>query len=78
VSELKVLNRWQFFEHNPGLPSRVPYTLRFEDYTDEELMNIFDALIEKKFEGRMKVSDRDGIRGLYGTAATSPDDVRAR
>lgn len=30
----------KFFEHNPGLSSRIPYTLHFEDYTDAELLRM--------------------------------------
>ncbi|KAG1804050.1 P-loop containing nucleoside triphosphate hydrolase protein [Suillus subaureus] len=53
----------KFFEHNPGLPSRVPYTLKFADYTDPELLTMLEALVEKRYSGQMKVED--GIRGLY-------------
>ena len=56
-----------FFEHNPGLKSRVPYRLQFSDYEDHELMTILEGLIFKAFRGRMKVED--GIRGLYGRIA---------
>jgi hypothetical protein len=56
-----------FFEHNPGLKSRVPYRLQFSDYEDHELMTILEGLIFKTFRGRMKVED--GIRGLYGRIA---------
>jgi hypothetical protein len=35
----------KLFEHNPGLPSRFPLTLKFDDYSDEELMQIFKSLI---------------------------------
>jgi len=54
----------KFFEHNPGLKSRVPYQLPFADYNDEELMCIFESIISKTFNGRMKVEG--GIQGLYG------------
>ncbi|GEM_PF-3159171 len=37
----------KFFEKNPGLGSRVPLTLDFEDYTPEQLEDIFIALCEK-------------------------------
>jgi hypothetical protein len=57
----------KFFEHNPGLRSRVPYTMKFEDYKDAELLSMLEQLIEKKFKGRMKVEE--GIRGLYGRVA---------
>ena len=59
----------KFFEHNPGLPSRVPYTFKFEDYTDEILMDILEKKIYKKFSGKMQVDDPDGLRGLYGRIA---------
>ncbi|KAG2151638.1 P-loop containing nucleoside triphosphate hydrolase protein [Suillus bovinus] len=57
----------KFFEHNPGLPSRVPYSLKFADYTDAELLTMLEALIEKRYSGQMKVED--GIRGLYARIA---------
>ena len=53
----------KFFEHNPGLSSRLPYTLQFEDYNDEELRLILQQVLEKKYAGRIKVED--GIDGLY-------------
>jgi Cdc6-like AAA superfamily ATPase len=57
----------QFFEHNPGLKSRVPYTLQFKDYEDDELLSMLRGLVEKQFEGKMKVED--GINGLYARIA---------
>jgi replication-associated recombination protein RarA len=57
----------KFFEHNPGLTSRVPYRLQFNDYNDEELLTMLEKLVEKKYSGRMAVED--GIRGLYGRIA---------
>ncbi|KAF8159714.1 P-loop containing nucleoside triphosphate hydrolase protein [Crassisporium funariophilum] len=54
----------KFFEHNPGLKSRVPYSLQFADYKDEELMSMLEDRISKMFEGRMKAEE--GITGLYG------------
>ena len=54
----------KFFEHNPGLQSRVPYTLQFKDYEDAELLSMLQGLVEKKWSGRMKVEG--GILGLYG------------
>ncbi|KAF5389873.1 hypothetical protein D9757_003572 [Collybiopsis confluens] len=53
----------KFFEHNPGLPSRVPYNLNFKDYTDEQLLIMLKRLIEKKYQGKMGVEG--GIEGLY-------------
>ncbi|KAH7925247.1 P-loop containing nucleoside triphosphate hydrolase protein [Leucogyrophana mollusca] len=57
----------KFFEHNPGLPSRVPYRLQFADYGDDELLSMMEDLVQKKYKGAMKVED--GIRGLYGRIA---------
>ncbi|KAF8957451.1 P-loop containing nucleoside triphosphate hydrolase protein [Flammula alnicola] len=54
----------KFFEHNPGLKSRVPYHFNFADYKDEELMSMFEGMIKKEFSGRMKVED--GVQGRYG------------
>ena len=53
----------KFFEHNPGLPSRVPYKLDFTDYEDHELLLMLEQQIEKKWNKRMKVEN--GTRGLY-------------
>ncbi|KAF9264149.1 P-loop containing nucleoside triphosphate hydrolase protein [Marasmius fiardii PR-910] len=57
----------KFFEHNPGIPSRVPYQLRFEDYTGDELLLMLRKLIVKRYNGQMKVEG--DIDGLYGRIA---------
>ncbi|KZV71056.1 P-loop containing nucleoside triphosphate hydrolase protein [Peniophora sp. CONT] len=57
----------RFFEFNPGLSSRVPYRLRFQDYTDEELLTMLEKLVEKKYSGCMKIEG--GMRGLYARVA---------
>ncbi|KIK99652.1 hypothetical protein PAXRUDRAFT_30364 [Paxillus rubicundulus Ve08.2h10] len=57
----------EFFEHNPGIPNRVPYQLQFADYTDAELMTVLEDLVNKRYDGRMRVED--GIRGLYSRIA---------
>ncbi|KAI0076548.1 P-loop containing nucleoside triphosphate hydrolase protein [Panus rudis PR-1116 ss-1] len=61
----------KFFEHNPGLHSRVPYRLQFHDYEDSELLSMLEGLIHKTWGGKMMVDDPDseGIRGLYGRIA---------
>lgn len=53
----------KFFEHNPGLVSRVPYSLQFTDYTDSELLSMLVKHIEKEFNGQMKMEG--GETGLY-------------
>jgi len=57
----------KFFEHNPGIPSRVPYSLQFSDYKDAELLTMLEDLVFKRYKGRMQVED--GIRGLYARIA---------
>ncbi|KAG0697526.1 P-loop containing nucleoside triphosphate hydrolase protein [Suillus ampliporus] len=57
----------KFFNHNQGLPSRVPHRFTFEDYSDEELLDMLADLVEKQYGGQMKVEE--GIRGLYGRIA---------
>ncbi|KAL8791513.1 MAG: hypothetical protein Q9213_000130 [Squamulea squamosa] len=52
-----------FFEHNPGLPSRIPYRLRFEDYKDFELLWFLQQQIDKKWVSKMKIDG--GPNGLY-------------
>ena len=34
---------------NPGLRSRIPYTIEFPNYTKEELVEIFFAMVNGKF-----------------------------
>ncbi|KZT25311.1 P-loop containing nucleoside triphosphate hydrolase protein [Neolentinus lepideus HHB14362 ss-1] len=58
-----------FFEHNPGLRSRVPITFQFKDYEDAQLLDMLEKSIYKKWQGRMKVNDPAGIRGLAGRIA---------
>lgn len=53
----------KFLQHNPGLTSRLPYSLGFSDYEDHELLKILRQKIVKKYSGRMKVED--GLGGLY-------------
>ena len=53
----------KFFEHNPGLPSRVPYTLQFTDYKDDELLWMLQQRIEKRYESKMAIEG--GKDGLY-------------
>ena len=52
-----------FFEHNPGLPSRVPHRLMFEDYKDFELLWFLQQQVHRKWKGRMEIED--GVQGLY-------------
>jgi hypothetical protein len=53
----------QFFEHNPGIPSRIPYSLQFDDYKDPELHLMLTKMIDKLYKGKMRIED--GMWGLY-------------
>ncbi|KAK0609725.1 hypothetical protein B0T17DRAFT_621519 [Bombardia bombarda] len=50
-------------EHNPGLSSRIPYSLSFIDFTDAKLWQILHAKIEIQYNGKMEVEG--GMSGLY-------------
>lgn len=52
-----------FFSHNPGLPSRFPHQLQFQDYDDNELLQILALKVNNKYGGRMNVESHLG--GLY-------------
>lgn len=52
-----------FFSHNPGIPSRFPIEMKFEDYADEELLRILQLQIHRKFNGTMAVEK--GVDGLF-------------
>lgn len=54
----------KFFEHNPGLDSRMPYRLQFADYSDKELLQMLNHRIVKKYDHKMKIEG--GSTGLYG------------
>lgn len=53
----------KFFEHNPGFDSRMPHRLTFADYSDECLLAMLNAMIERKYGGRATIED--GGYGLY-------------
>ncbi|KAJ4292670.1 hypothetical protein N0V90_009333 [Kalmusia sp. IMI 367209] len=52
-----------FFAHNPGIPSRIPIEMEFQDYQDQELQHIFYHYVNAKYKGNMKVEE--GMAGLY-------------
>lgn len=54
-----------FFEHNPGLASRIPYNLQFKDFTEAQLWRILHDNIESKYNDRMRVENDEGLSGLY-------------
>ncbi|CAK9210253.1 unnamed protein product [Sphagnum troendelagicum] len=52
----------KLLEHNEGLPSRFPFTLKFTDYSDAELMSIMHGVLKKKF-GDRSFHLEDGLDG---------------
>ncbi|ERF72667.1 hypothetical protein EPUS_09257 [Endocarpon pusillum Z07020] len=58
----------KFFEHNPGLESRIPYPLRFEDYTDHEFLTMLQFQMKQYYKSGIDIED--GINGLYVRIAT--------
>ncbi|KAL6820788.1 P-loop containing nucleoside triphosphate hydrolase protein [Trichoderma camerunense] len=52
-----------FFEHNVGLSSRVPFTIDFADFSENELWSILSSKINEKYRRQMKVEK--GLDGLY-------------
>ncbi|KAI0107176.1 P-loop containing nucleoside triphosphate hydrolase protein [Nemania sp. FL0031] len=53
----------KFFEHNPGFDSRMPHKLTFADYSDECLLTMLNAMIERKYGSRATLEG--GGYGLY-------------
>ncbi|RYP33869.1 hypothetical protein DL768_011074 [Monosporascus sp. mg162] len=53
----------KFFEHNPGFDSRMPHRLTFADYSDQELLTMLNAMVERRYGGRAALED--GGYGLY-------------
>ncbi|KAK2742940.1 hypothetical protein FQN57_005070 [Myotisia sp. PD_48] len=53
----------KFFEHNPGFSSRIPYNLRFDDYTDSELLHMLQFKITQFF--KREITIEGGSEGLY-------------
>ncbi|PHH93120.1 hypothetical protein CDD83_500 [Cordyceps sp. RAO-2017] len=52
-----------FFAHNPGLPSRFPIEMTFEDYSDGQLLEILQGQIKKRWDGAISVEG--GMDGLF-------------
>ena len=53
----------KFFEHNPGFTSRIPYTLHFDDYTDQELLRMLQFQMNQFYKTGIDIED--GVDGLY-------------
>ena len=58
----------KFFEHNPGLKSRVPHELNFEDYQNPELLDMLVNLIRETYK-LTPMQVEGGPHGLYSRIA---------
>lgn len=57
----------EFIEQNEGLKSRIPYTVHFPDYTPDELLQIYDYILEQ--DGYTATSGaRSAAREIFGKA----------
>ena len=53
----------ELLKHNPGLSSRLPYTLQFADYTYDELLHMFCKLVGTRYHNKMMLEN--GLTGLF-------------
>lgn len=60
----------EFLDANPGLRSRFPKTIYFDDYTDDELLRIFDGMCEKN----RYAPTEDARQALLAYVAAQPRD----
>lgn len=52
-----------FPAHNPGLSSRFPHEMKFQDMEDKELRQVLAHRVESTYRQKMKVEE--GLDGLY-------------
>lgn len=57
-------NMEKFFKADPGLSSRIPNSFQFDDYTDSQLVSIFDRFVTDYY-GKDKMSLKGGKSGVY-------------
>lgn len=62
----------EFLSANPGLRSRVPYHVRFSDYTTEELLAISNVIAEEKGFHIMPSAEKK-LRHIFDAEKSVPD-----
>jgi SpoVK/Ycf46/Vps4 family AAA+-type ATPase len=60
-----------FLDANPGLRSRFPRTIEFPDYTDDELVEIFESISEHHHY-RLEAGARDAARSYFAREPRGP------
>jgi Cdc6-like AAA superfamily ATPase len=67
----------RFLEFNPGLASRFPHVLRFTDYTEDELITIFEIMAA---DAGFVLADGvlDSLRSLLRATSRGPSFGNAR
>ena len=67
----------QFLANNPGLQSRIPYTVHFRDYSTDQLFSIAESFAEE--DGYYFHPDvRDTLISIFNTAKKDPEFGNAR
>jgi len=52
----------RFLGYNPSVRNRIPNSMKFKDYENDELLEIFGGFIRSRFDGKMVVESMyDGI-----------------
>lgn len=67
----------EFFSRNPGLRSRVPFTIRFSDYSAEEMAQIVEAEAKKRGFSLMPEAQQR-VLDICSGAAGNPDAGNGR
>ena len=54
----------KFFEHNPGLDSRLPHRMTFADYSNSEMLTMLDKYVDQKYAHRrlLKMAHEGSMR----------------
>lgn len=67
-----------FLRTNPGLRSRIPNEIHFDDYSVEEMVSIFEGMIKKDRYSYHDHETVERIRHLIETKSKAPDFGNAR